>query len=97
MKTAITDTYQLIQKEEVPGLEFPSTDILESAEDINERRISLERALSLGNLDHVKVRIIFSDTKGAKAVETTVWGLTDKRVILKGGAVIPIHRVLSIS
>ena len=97
MKTATSDTYQLIQKEDVPGLEFPANDILETAEEINERRKELERALSLGNLDHVKVRIVFSDTKGSKAVETTGWGLTDKRVILKGGAVIPIHRVQSIS
>ena len=97
MKTATADTYKLIPKEEVLGLEFPAEDILNSKEDIAERRIELERALSLGNLDHIKVRIVFSDNKGRKAVETTVWGLTDKRVILKGGAVIPIHRVQSIT
>ena len=97
MNNATAEAYQLIQKEQVPELEFPSTDILDSAEEIISRRAELERALSLGNLDHIKVRIIFSDNKGSKAVETTVWGLTDKRVILKGGAVIPINRVQSIS
>ena len=47
MKTTTANDFQLITKEEVPGLEFPAEDILSSAEERNARRVELERALSL--------------------------------------------------
>jgi hypothetical protein len=65
-------------------------------EKINERRKELDRALALGNLEHTKIRIYFEDDTSCKVVDTTVWGVTDKRVILKQGVVIPIHRVHSL-
>jgi hypothetical protein len=57
------------------------------------RHADLQRALSLGNLEYTKIKIYFADNESAKVVDTTVWGLTDKRVILKQGVVIPINRV----
>ena len=59
-------------------------------------RRELDRALALGNLEHAKIKIFFEDDTSKKMVETTVWGVTDKRVILKQGVVIPIHRVHSV-
>jgi hypothetical protein len=47
-------------------------------------------------MEHAKIRIYFEDDSSCKVVETTVWGVTDKRVILKQGVVIPIHRVHSV-
>lgn len=94
---AANDNYQLIPKENVPGLEFPAEDVLQDPAEMKKRKADLERALSLGNLEYIKVKILFQDNVGKKAVETTVWGLTDKRVILKSGAVIPIHRVIAVS
>ena len=49
--------------------------------------------MTLGNLEHVKMKIYFEDDASKKMVETTVWGITNERVILKKGVVIPIHRV----
>ena len=85
--------YQLIDKEAIPTLSFPSTEVLSSTEEIRERDESLKKALYLGNVEHGKAKIFFEDNQSIKVVETTVWGLTDKRVILKQGNVIPIHRV----
>jgi hypothetical protein len=53
----------------------------------------LYRALALGNLEHSKIRIYFEDNQSKKVVETTVWALTDQRVILKQGHSIPINRI----
>ena len=64
---------------------------------IKERETELNRALALGNLEHTKIKIYFEDDQSRKLVETTVWGVTDKRVILKQGVVIPINRVHKIS
>lgn len=86
-----------IEKEKVAELRFPSEEVLKTPEQINERYNLLRRALTLGNLEKSKVRIYFKDDTNSKYVETTVWGLTDKRVILKHGNVIPIHRIYKVS
>ena len=91
--TNTTPTPVLIEKENISGLKFPDTDVLTSKEEIKMRFFNLERALKLGNLEHNKIKIIFEDSEGIKQVNTTVWGVTDKRVILKQGVVIPIQRI----
>ena len=88
--------HQVIDKEAVSGLRFPDTDVLIDKEEIKQRAADLQRCLSLGNLEHSKIKIYFEDDTSHKVVDTTVWGLTDKRVILKQGIVIPIHRVTKI-
>ncbi|MBA3971027.1 MAG: hypothetical protein H0X46_02595 [Bacteroidetes bacterium] len=82
-----------IEKENISGLKFPDIDVLRSKDDVKARFLDLERALKLGNLEHNKIKIVFEDSEGLKQVDTTVWGVTDKRVILKQGVVIPIHRI----
>ncbi len=82
-----------VEKEMISELKFPENEVLSSADAIKIRTASLERAMKLGNLEHNKIKIIFEDSEGVKQVETTVWGVTDKRVILKQGVVIPINRV----
>jgi uncharacterized protein (UPF0248 family) len=83
----------LIDKEIVSELRFPVGDVLQHATHIENRRSEIERAVYLGNTEHAKVRILFEDAVGYKQVETTLWASTDNRVILKGGMVIPIHRI----
>ncbi len=82
-----------IEKENIRGLKFPDNDVLSSTDEIKMRNADLERAMKLGNLEHNKIKIVFEDSEGMKLVETTVWGVTDKRVILKQGILIPIHRI----
>lgn len=91
------DTFELIEKEMVGKLKFPHMEVLSDAKSIIERNSELKRALYLGNLEHSKIKIYFEDDVSLKMVETTVWGLTDKRLILKQGVVIPINRVHMIS
>jgi hypothetical protein len=84
---------QKIEKEIISELSFPKDDVLASADERKQRRNELDRALILGNVDHSKVKIIFSDMEGAKQVETTIWAVTEERIILKSGMVIPIRRI----
>lgn len=85
--------FETIEKESISNLHFPDTDVLQSKEEIRQRYSELNRALSLGNLEHSKTKIYFEDNQSKKVVETTVWGLTENRVILKQGNVIPINRI----
>ncbi len=82
-----------IEKEHIRGLKFPDNDVLTSKDEIKIRNADLARAMVLGNLEHHKIKIVFEDSEGVKQVETTVWGVTDKRVILKQAILIPIHRI----
>ena len=93
MNTTNAISPTLIEKENISGLKFPDNEVLTSKDAIKIRMANLERALKLGNLEHNKIKIVFEDTDSLKQVETTVWGITDKRVILKQGVVIPIQRI----
>jgi hypothetical protein len=88
--------HQIIDKEAVAGLNFPDTEVLTNKEEIKQRDADLQRCLSLGNLEYIKIKIYFEDDTSHKVVDTTVWGLTDKRVILKQGILLPIHRITKV-
>ncbi|WP_445711137.1 hypothetical protein [Flavobacterium sp.] len=89
----MTLEYQTIEKESIASLHFPSSEVLTEKEAVSQRRTDLDRALSLGNLEHLKIKIYFEDDASMKMTETTVWGVTDNRVILKQGVVIPLNRI----
>ena len=85
--------FETIEKENIRLLSFPQSDVLQTKEEILQRQTDLHRALALGNLEHSKIRIYFEDNQSKKVVETTVWAVTDQRVILKQGHSIPINRI----
>jgi hypothetical protein len=87
-----------LDKEAVETLKFHSLDVLEEVESKTLRDEDLYRALTIGNSEHVKTRIYFEDdTHKLYVVETTVWGVTDKRIILKKGTIIPIGCIYRIT
>jgi len=85
--------FETIEKEGIENLKFPSAEVLTASDNISERISELNRALSLGNLERSKIKIYFEDSQSKKVVETTVWAITDQRVILKRGYSIPINRI----
>ncbi|HXH18176.1 MAG TPA: hypothetical protein VNJ07_03745 [Chitinophagales bacterium] len=90
---ATTSIPASVQKELIPYLHFPKDDVLHSDKERRERLEKLDKATVIGNLDHTKVAIIFEDVHGLKRVETTIWATTEENIVLKQGAVIPIHRI----
>ena len=89
----MTEEFTIIEKEDVASLKFPTIDVLDDDNEIKMRISDINRALSLGNLEHSKIKIFFEDSESKKIVDTTVWAVTDKNVILKQGVRIPIHRI----
>ena len=89
----MTEEFKIIDKEDIAFLKFPKTDVLDDVDEIKTRISDINRALSLGNLEHSKIKIFFEDTESKKIVNTTVWAVTDKNIILKQGVMIPIHRI----
>ena len=81
-----------VNKESIAMSQFPADDVL-NAKDKEALVLLLENATKLGNMEHSKIKIVFEDSDAVKQVETTVLATTDKRVVLKGGIVIPINRI----
>ena len=91
-----SNEFQLVEKEHVSSLHFPQEDILTSESAKKERRASIDRAITLGNIEHHKVKIYFADDQGNKKVDTTIWAVTDTAIVLKQNTVLPIHRILKL-
>jgi hypothetical protein len=89
----MTDEFKSIDKEDIALLKLPTIDVLDDVDEIKTRISEINRALSLGNLEHSKIKIFFEDAESKKFVDTTVWAVTDKNVMLKQGVMIPIHRI----
>ena len=51
----------IVSKENISNLTFPPTEVLKSKEDITSRLLDLERATTLGNVEHTKIKIIFEN------------------------------------
>lgn len=82
-----------IKKENVDELTFPIEDVLKSVNQKSQRYTALMRAMALGNLEKIKVKIFFEDVKKKLFVYTTIWGVTDESIILKRGLIIPNRRI----
>ncbi len=93
----LNSNVQNVEKEQIKFFKFPKKEVLNMKKDQINRSIDLRRALYLGNLERQKVKIVFADENGYKRVETTIWGVTDKSVILKQSTLIPLQRIVSVA
>jgi len=92
MKNSISSP-AIIEKEKVSNLYFPQNDVLDDPAEKMMRKGDIIQAMRLGNIERYKVKIIFEDTESIKIVNTTIWGVTEKKIVLKKGTVIPVHRI----
>ncbi len=88
--------YKLIEKEKIDGLSFPVHEVLSDPKEIKERAVKIHKATSLGNMESVKVYILFKEKNGLKKIFTTLWAQTSKKIILKKGLSIPVNRIVDI-
>ena len=86
-----------VDKAEVAHLSFLKEEVLSIEADQMIRKHNLNRALRLGNGYKRSVLIQFENAVG-EAIETeaTIWAVTEKYIMLKGGAVIPIHAIFNV-
>jgi hypothetical protein len=83
-----------LDKLQLTNLSFSKTDVLSDNTDRFIRNFELNRALRLGNTYKQSVRIYFINALGEHMeTEGTVWAVTEKYVMLKGGNTIPIRAI----
>ena len=93
---SLAQSPKTIEKEQVSKLTFPKNDVLDNTAEKLMRSSDIEQAMRLGNIERYKVKIIFEDKEDVKMVHTTIWAVTEKRIALKAGVMIPVHRIHSI-
>ncbi|MCL7986828.1 hypothetical protein M8998_02620 [Sphingobacterium sp. lm-10] len=86
-------TATLIEKEEIEQYKFVPAEV----DRTDEFASKLSGALRLGNEFKSKVALTFMTEDGAKRVETTVWSLTEKYIVLKAGVLIPMRSLINVS
>lgn len=92
----LNDTLQTT-KENLHLLKFSKEDVATTEIEKRKRSVSLIRAMRLGNLFKNKVSIYFKDSLNRIVhVRTTIWGVTQKNVILKRGTLIPIKSIVKV-
>lgn len=82
-----------VEKEQLDEIEFVEEEVLGSAGERRRRAFLLEQAMILGNGFKKKVRIYFMSKNGPCMLETTVWGVTERNVLFKGGRTLPISSI----
>lgn len=92
----MSSEFKLVEKEEVANFQFPKEDVLISENQKKELNFQLQRANTLGNIEHHKVKIYFEDAEGKKVVYTTIWGMTELFILLKQNVFIPIQRIVKL-
>jgi len=85
-----------VEKEYIASLHFPPNEVLGSPEEIKQRKTDIERGRFVGNAFKGKVEIHFKDSEGLKQVETTIWAITETRVMLKNNMSIPLNRIFKV-
>jgi hypothetical protein len=87
---------ETVEKELIPTLQFPQTDVLNGHQAESERRrADADRACRLGNAYHGKLDIFFQTADGqTKRVQTAVWGAHPEYLTLKAGIMLPLRAVL---
>lgn len=92
------ETIKIINKEQLSDFHFSKVDVLSGETQQSLRLKDLNHARVLGNVDHTKVKIIFANEMGNRAmVETTIWAVTEECICLKGALFIPIIAIFQIA
>lgn len=83
-------TPERINKEKILSLKCLSSEVLQCPDDFMKRRLMLQRATQLSHTFYTKTKITFETTEGIKEVFTTIWAVTERNIILKGGVALPV-------
>ncbi|MCG8388499.1 MAG: hypothetical protein MJA30_23315 [Cytophagales bacterium] len=90
-------TITKVDKSKIADLSFRKEEILLDPADNAIRSHNLYRALRLGNAYKRSVLVQF-ETVDHEPMETesTIWAVTEKYIMLKGGAVVPIRAIFNV-
>lgn len=88
--------HDLIKKEEILTLHPIEQDVLSLRDKQADRIRRLDQALENAQRHHRQAIVTFQTEEGMKQVRATIWAMTDKNIVLKGGITIPVCSILDV-
>lgn len=88
---------KVVKEDQEKLLRFPQIDVLEHRIDQVNDALNLKRAFFKENLNRTKLKIFFTDHSGLQKVETSVWTISEKAIILKNNTVVPLSDIVAVA
>ncbi|WP_299109390.1 hypothetical protein [uncultured Tenacibaculum sp.] len=88
---------KVVKEDQEKLLRFPKIDVLEHRIDQVNDALNLKRAFFKENLNRTKLKIFFTDHSGLQKVETSVWTISEKAIILKNNTVVPLSDIVAVA
>lgn len=78
-------------------LRFPQIDVLEHGIDQVNDALNLKKAFFQENLNRTRLKIFFTDFGVLQKIETSVWTISEKSIILKNDTVVPLSGIIAVA
>lgn len=88
---------KVVKEDQEKLLRFPQINVLEHRIDQVNDALNLKKAFFMENLNRTKLKIFFTDHSGLHKVETSVWTISEKAIILKNNTVVPLSDIIAVA
>ena len=88
---------KIISKEDLRDVSFRNSPNGFTLDELRDQRRKLQLSILLSNQADALVKIVFNTIDGYKEVRASVWGATERYILLTGGSFIPVEAVASVS
>jgi hypothetical protein len=89
-------THDVIKKEEILNLHPAEKDVLVKKEMQAHRKACLTEALQNASKYYKKATVLVQTDEGIKQITATIWAMTEKYIVFKGGITVPICSILDV-
>ena len=88
---------KVVKEDQEKLLRFPQINVLEHRIDQVNDALNLKRAFFIENLNKTRLKIFFTDHSGLQKVETSVWTISEKAIILRNNEMVPLSNIIAVA
>lgn len=88
---------KVVKEDQEKLLRFPQINVLEHRIDQVNDALNLKRAFFIENLNKTRLKIFFTDHSGLQKVETSVWTISEKAIILRNNELVPLSNIIAVA
>ncbi|MFN8311016.1 MAG: hypothetical protein U0T73_13730 [Chitinophagales bacterium] len=90
------NTWKRLKETELFRVNFKEEGKMHAQEQLKTRHQKLYMGMLFGNNFNRNVRILFNTEDGVREIFSRVWATTDRHVVLRGGAFLPISAIIDV-